>query len=64
VSVDKTQDRYWRCERKVAYDTRKAAKRILQFIRKRQSGSERQMKAYRCRYCGMFHLGHKPKRHG
>jgi hypothetical protein len=44
---------YSRCLRKKAYATKKEAKKIASFVRKKA------LEAYCCEFCGMFHIGHK-----
>lgn len=45
------------CVGKIAYDSKRNAKRTIGRIRPR----ERPMSAYRCPWCGGIHIGKKPR---
>lgn len=51
------------CQGKVAFATRALAIKVAKRRRRARSGdSDRGSTAYRCAFCGKFHIGYKSKR--
>lgn len=50
------------CGWKHQYDTKKEAKRAAERFNAFRGGKP--ALAYKCSFCGLFHIGHKPFKHG
>lgn len=51
------------CQGKVAFASRALAAKVAKRRRRARSGdSDRGSAAYKCEFCGQFHIGHKSKR--
>ena len=50
------------CENKVAYETVDQARKGIVHIYQ-NSFFKRKMNVYKCRYCGKYHIGHRPNKY-
>jgi|GEM_PF-4501390 len=55
-TIEWPSDEEWSCKRKVWYRTRLTAEKAYIEMRKRGT-LDHEVEAYKCRYCGRWHLG-------
>ena len=60
VMASKRKQRYIQCERKIRYANESSAASKCKALRKKLN--DHALGWYRCKFCGGYHIGHRPKK--